>query len=116
MDITSEKRFTISDVREENYLLLISSLDALLQQWEQVKPPLRQDVKDRMVQFLEQLRGHSYVDGVTEAKVQVKELERDMWAEMPNDVWEHVCHYMNETYDWSSVSKDISQLIAENMK
>jgi len=116
MDITSEKRFTISDVREENYLLLISSLDALLHQWEQVKPPLRQDVKDRMVQFLEQLRGHSYVDGVTEAKVQVKELERDMWAEMPNDVWEHVCHYMNETYDWSSVSKDISQLIAENMK
>ena len=116
MDITSEKRFTISDVREENYLLLISSLDALLHQWEQVKPPLRQDVKDKLVQFLEQLRGHSYVDGVTEAKVQVKELERDMWAEMPNDVWEHVCHYMNETYDWSSVSKDISQLIAENMK
>ena len=57
MDITSEKRFTISDVREEDYLLLISSLDALLHQWEQVKPPLRQDVKDRMVQFLEQLQG-----------------------------------------------------------
>jgi hypothetical protein len=59
MDITSEKRFTISDVREEDYLLLISSLDALLHQWEQVKPPLRQDVKDRMVQFLEQLRCHA---------------------------------------------------------
>ena len=116
MDITSEKKYTISNMSEEDYWLLISSLDALLHQWEQVKPPLRQDVKDRMVQFLEQLRGHSYVDGVTEAKVQVKELERDMWAEMPNDVWEHVCHYMNETYDWSSVSKDISQLITENMK
>ena len=116
MDITSEKRFTISDVREENYLLLISSLDALLHQWEQVKPPLRQDVKDRMVNLLKQLQRRAYIDGVTEAKVQVKELERDMWAEMPNDVWEHVCHYMNETYDWSSVSKDISQLIAENMK
>tara|TARA_R100001480_G_scaffold143313_1_gene141003 strand:+ start:252 stop:461 length:210 start_codon:yes stop_codon:yes gene_type:complete len=59
MDITSEKRFTISDVREEDYLLLISSLDALLHQWEQVKPPLRQDVKDRMVKFLEQLRCHA---------------------------------------------------------
>ena len=116
MDITSENRFTISDVREEDYLLLISSLDALLHQWEQVKPPLRQDVKDRMVQFLEQLRGHSYVDGVNEAKVQVKELEREMWAEMPDDVWEYVCHYMNEKYDWSNVSKDISQLITENMK
>ena len=116
MDITSENRFTISDVREEDYLLLISSLDALLHQWEQVKPPLRQDVKDRMVQFLEQLRGHSYVDGVNEAKVQVKELEREMWADMPDDVWEHVCHYMNETYDWSNVTDDISQLITENMK
>ena len=42
--------------------------------------------------------------------------ERDMWAEMPDDVWEYVCHYMNEKYDWSSVSKDISQLITENMK
>ena len=59
MDITSENRFTISDVREEDYLLLISSLDALLHQWEQVKPPLRQDVKDRMVKFLEQLRCHA---------------------------------------------------------
>ena len=59
MDITSEKRYTISDVREEDYLLLISSLDALLHQWEQVKPPLRQDVKDRMVKFLEQLRCHT---------------------------------------------------------
>ena len=59
MDITSENRFTISDVREEDYLLLISSLDALLHQWEQVKPPLRQDVKDRMVKFLAQLRYHA---------------------------------------------------------
>ena len=59
MDITSEKRFTISDVREEDYLLLISSLEAIFQQWEQVKPPLRQDVKDKLVQFLEQLRCHA---------------------------------------------------------
>ena len=116
MDITSEKKYTISNMSEEDYWLLISSLEAIFQQWEQVEPPLRQDVKDKLVQFLEQLQGHSYVDGVTEAKVQVKELERDMWAEMPDDVWEHVCHYMNETYDWSSVSKDISQLITENMK
>ena len=116
MDITSEKRFTISDVREEDYLLLISSLDALLHQWEQVKPPLRQDVKDRMVNLLKQLQRRAYIDGVTEAKVQVKELERDMWGDMPDDVWEHVCHYMNETYDWSRVHKDISQLITENMK
>ena len=42
--------------------------------------------------------------------------ERDVWADMPDDVWEHVCHYMNETYDWSNVTDDISQLIAENMK
>ncbi len=42
--------------------------------------------------------------------------ERDVWAEMPDDVWEHVCWYMNEKYDWSNVSKDISQLITENMK
>jgi len=42
--------------------------------------------------------------------------ERDVWAEMPDDVWEHVSQYMNETYDWSNVSKDISQLITENMK
>jgi len=42
--------------------------------------------------------------------------ERDMWADMPDDVWEHVCWYMNEKYDWSNVSKDISQLITENMK
>ncbi len=116
MDITSENRFTISDVREEDYLLLISSLDALLHQWEQVKPPLRQDVKDRMVNLLKQLQRRAYIDGVNEAKVQVKELEREMWAEMPDDVWEYVCHYMNETYDWSNVSKDISQLITENMK
>ena len=116
MDITSEKRFTISDIKEEDYWLLISSLEAIFQQWEQVEPPLQQDVKDRLVQFLEQLQGHSYVDGVNEAKVQVKELEREMWADMPDDVWEHVCHYMNEKYDWSSVSKDISQLITENIK
>jgi hypothetical protein len=42
--------------------------------------------------------------------------ERDVWADMPDDVWEHVSQYMNETYDWSNVSKDISQLITENMK
>ncbi len=42
--------------------------------------------------------------------------ERDVWADMPDDVWEHVCHYMNETYDWSNVTDDISQLITENMK
>jgi len=42
--------------------------------------------------------------------------ERDMWADMPDDVWEHVSQYMNETYDWSNVTDDISQLIAENMK
>ena len=42
--------------------------------------------------------------------------ERDVWADMPDDVWEHVCWYMNEKYDWSNVSKDISQLITENMK
>jgi len=42
--------------------------------------------------------------------------ERDVWAEMPDDVWEHVSQYMNETYDWSNVTDDISQLIAENMK
>ncbi len=42
--------------------------------------------------------------------------ERDVWAEMPDDVWEHVCWYMNEKYDWSNVSKDISQLITENIK
>ena len=42
--------------------------------------------------------------------------ERDVWADMPDDVWEHVSQYMNETYDWSNVTDDISQLIAENMK
>ena len=57
MDITSEKRFTISDIREEDYWLLISSLEAIFQQWEQVEPPLQQDVKDKLVQFLEQLQG-----------------------------------------------------------
>jgi len=58
MDIASEKKFTISDVSEDDYWLLISSLDALLHQWEQVEPPLRQDVKDKLVQFLKQLRCH----------------------------------------------------------
>jgi predicted methyltransferase len=42
--------------------------------------------------------------------------ERYMWADMPDDVWEHVCWYMNEKYDWSNVTDDISQLITENMK
>ena len=42
--------------------------------------------------------------------------ERDVWAEMPDDVWEHVSQYMNEKYDWSNVTDDISQLITENMK
>ncbi len=59
MDITSEKKYTISNVSEEDYWLLISSLEAIFQQWEQVEPPLRQDVKDRMVKFLEQLRCHA---------------------------------------------------------
>jgi gas vesicle protein len=116
MDVTSEKKYTISNMSEEDYLLLISSLDALLHQWEQVKPPLRQDVRDRMVNLLKQLQRRAYIDGVNEAKVQVKELEREMWADMPDDVWEHVSQYMNETYDWSRVHDDISQLITENMK
>ena len=59
MDITSEKKYTISNMSEEDYWLLISSLEAIFQQWEQVEPPLRQDVKDRMVKFLEQLRCHA---------------------------------------------------------
>ena len=59
MDITSEKRFTISDIREEDYWLLISSLEAIFQQWQQLEPPLRRDVKDKLVQFLEQLRCHA---------------------------------------------------------
>ena len=42
--------------------------------------------------------------------------ERDVWAEMPDDVWEHISQYMNEKYDWSNVTDDISQLITENMK
>ncbi len=58
MDITSEKRYTISNVSEDDYLLLISSLDAILQQWEQVKPPFQQDVKGKMVKFLEQLENN----------------------------------------------------------
>ena len=59
MDITSEKRFTISDIKEEDYWLLISSLEAIFQQWQQLEPPLRRDVKDKLVQFLEQLRCHT---------------------------------------------------------
>ncbi len=59
MNITNEKTYTISDISEEDYFLLLSSLNVLQQQWEQVKPPLRQDVKDRMVKFLEQLRCHA---------------------------------------------------------
>jgi len=59
MDITSEKRFTISDIKEEDYWLLISSLEAIFQQWQQLEPPLRRDVKDKLVQFLEQLRCHA---------------------------------------------------------
>ncbi len=58
MDITCEKKYTMSNVSEEDYLLLISSLDAILQQWEQVKPPFQQDVKDRLVKFLEQLENN----------------------------------------------------------
>ena len=56
------------------------------------------------------------VDWSNEESMIINWWERYMWADMPDDVWEHVCHYMNETYDWSSVSKDISQLITENMK
>ncbi len=59
MDITSEKRFTISDIKEEDYWLLISSLEAIFQQWQQLEPPLRRDVKDKLIQFLEQLRCHT---------------------------------------------------------
>ncbi len=58
MDITCEKKYTISNVSEDDYLLLISSLDAILQQWEQVKPPFQQDVKGKMVKFLEQLENN----------------------------------------------------------
>jgi len=59
MNITNEKTYTISEISEEDYFLLLSSLNVLQQQWEQVEPPLRQDVKDRMVKFLEQLRCHA---------------------------------------------------------
>ncbi len=58
MDITCEKKYTISNVSEEDYLLLISSLDAILHQWEQVKPPFHQGVKGKMVKFLEQLENN----------------------------------------------------------
>jgi hypothetical protein len=58
MDITSEKRYTISDVREEDYFLLLSSLNVLQQQWEQVNPSLPTVGYDRLVKFLEQLRQH----------------------------------------------------------
>ena len=57
------------------------------------------------------------VDGSSgEESVIIAWWERVGWADMPDDVWEHVCHYMNETYDWSNVTDDISQLITENMK
>ena len=56
------------------------------------------------------------VDRSNEESVIIAWWERDVWAEMPDDVWEHVSQYMNETYDWSNVTDDISQLITENMK
>ena len=56
------------------------------------------------------------VDWSNEESMIINWWERYMWADMPDDVWEHVCWYMNEKYDWSNVSKDISQLITENMK
>ena len=56
------------------------------------------------------------VDWSNEESVIIAWWERVGWAEMPDDVWEHVCWYMNEKYDWSNVTDDISQLIAENMK
>jgi len=58
MDITSEKRFTISDISEEDYFLLLSSLNVLQQQWEQVNPSLPTVGYDRLVKFLKQLRCH----------------------------------------------------------
>jgi len=59
MDITSEKKYTISNMSEEDYWLLISSLEAIFQQWEQVEPPLQQNVKNRIVKFRKQLRCHA---------------------------------------------------------
>jgi hypothetical protein len=56
------------------------------------------------------------VDWSNEESMIINWWERYIWTEMPDDVWEHVCWYMNEKYDWSNVTDDISQLIAENMK
>ena len=58
MDITSEKKYTISNMSEEDYFLLLSSLNVLQQQWEQVNPSLPTVGYDRLVKFLEQLRCH----------------------------------------------------------
>jgi len=58
MNITNEKTYTISDISEEDYFLLLSSLNVLQQQWEQVKPSLPTVGYDRLVKFLEQLRCH----------------------------------------------------------
>ena len=55
MNITNEKTYTISDISEEDYFLLLSSLNVLQQQWKQVKPPLPTVGYDRLVKFLEQL-------------------------------------------------------------
>ena len=58
MNITNEKTYTISDISEEDYFLLLSSLNVLQQQWEQVNPSLPTVGYDRLVKFLEQLRQH----------------------------------------------------------
>ena len=55
MNITNEKTYTISEISEEDYFLLLSSLNVLQQQWEQVKPSLPTVGYDRLVKFLEQL-------------------------------------------------------------
>ncbi len=57
MNITNEKTYTISDISEEDYFLLLSSLNVLQQQWEQVNTPLPTVGYDRLVKFLEQLQG-----------------------------------------------------------
>ena len=58
MNITNEKTYTISEISEEDYFLLLSSLNVLQQQWEQVKPSLPTVGYDRLVKFLKQLRCH----------------------------------------------------------
>ena len=59
MNITNEKTYTISDISEEDYFLLLSSLNVLQQQWEQMEPRSLPTVGyDRLVKFLEQLRCH----------------------------------------------------------